>query len=385
MIEVMTAGESHGPGMIAMVRGLPSGLTVDEAFIQHELSRRQQGYGRGGRQKIETDQADILSGVMHGKTTGSPVTLAVWNKDWENWKNTRPAPVKKPRPGHADLSGVYKYSLQNDIRQVLERASARETAARVAGGALSKLFLNSFGVEIVSHVVSWAGIPINTEGMTLAQIRDRSRASDLGCACDDATAKIIRERIDRAAAEGDTLGGIIEVIVSPFPPLLGSYQTPEQKLDARIAGAVLSVQAMKGIEFGIGFEYGKTPGKYAHDEIYFDAEKKGYYRQTNRAGGIEGGMSNGQPIVFRVVKKPIPTLMTPLKTVHLDTHAAEEAVKERSDVTALPAAGVVIENAIAPVLASAFLERYGADDMKRIREAFEADPALKEFRWNESV
>ncbi len=376
MIEYITAGESHGKGMIIVIKGIPSNLEVDENFINNELSRRQKGYGRGKRMKIETDKIEILSGVWKGKTTGSPITIVIWNKDYENWKNKETTPILEPRPGHADLIGGYKFNHLDDLRKVLERSSARETAARVAGGALVKLFLKEFGIEIFSHVVNWGGIEIDTSNLTLEEIKKLSSESEIQSACDKATEERIKKLIDEAKNNGDTIGGIIEVIVQNVPPFLGSYQTFEEKLDARIAETVLSIQAIKGIEFGLGFKYAYISGKKAHDEIFYNNK---YYRKTNNAGGIEGGMSNGMPIVFRAIMKPIPTLMSPLSTVNISSKTKVEAVKERSDVTAVGACGVVIENSIAFVLANALISRYGGDDLNLIKENFKNDKFLKEF------
>lgn len=381
LITYQTAGESHGKGIIAMVAGIPAGLAVDEEFINSELARRQSGYGRGGRMKIETDRADILTGVRDGKTIGSPITLAVWNKDYENWKSKTVEKIHKPRPGHADLVGAYKYGLTDDIRHVLERSSARETAARVAAGALAKLFLARFGIGIFSHVVEWGGIKVDTSGMTLNEIRERAELSELRSAADKDTEANIKALIDQYKTAGDTMGGVIEAVIAPVPPMLGSYQTAGTKLDARIAAAVMSIQAIKGIEFGAGFELAALPGSRAHDQIYIDNNTGEYYRKTNRSGGTEGGMSNGSPIVFRAAMKPIPTLMKPLDTVDISSSEPAKAVTERSDVTAVAAAGVVIENAAAVVIADAILERYGCDNMDMILRNFDNDPDLKHFRW----
>lgn len=383
MISYVTSGESHGKGMFITISGLPSNIRVDLSVIDHELSRRQQGYGRGGRMKIETDRAEILSGVMHGRTTGAPVTIAVWNKDWENWKDKKPEPVLAPRPGHADLSGAYKYGLKDDIRMVLERSSARETAAKVAGGALVRQFLKEFHIDLFSHVVDWGGVAIDTTGMSHKSIRDKAEKSELRCACDDKTEKKIMEMIDQAKIDGNTIGGTVETIIHPIPPLLGSYQVSSERLDARIAATVLGIQAVKGIEFGLGFRYSGTFGKDAHDEIFYNRERNQYYRNTNHAGGIEGGMTNGEPVVFRAVMKPIPTLMSSLNTVNISTKQGEGAARERSDVTAVAACGVVIENAVTFDIANALVSRYGSDDMELILKLFKHDEALKEFRWKD--
>ncbi len=377
MIEYITAGESHGKGMIVVLKGIPSNLRIDEDFINNELERRQKGYGRGGRMKIEKDKVDILSGVCKGKTTGSPITMAIWNKDYENWKNKDVETFLAPRPGHADLIGGYKFNHLDDLRKVLERSSARETAARVAGGAVIKLLLKEFGIDIFSHVVNWGGIEINTEGFPYEEIKKRAISSEIASCCDKSTELKVKSLIDNAREKGDTVGGIIETIILNVPPFLGSYQTWEEKIDAKIAYAVLSIQAIKGIEFGLGFGYAFRGGKKAHDEIFYNG---GYYRKTNNAGGIEGGMTNGMPIVFRSVMKPIPTLMSPLATVNINTKDKVEAVKERSDVTALPACGVVIENVVAFVIANALIERYGGDNIDLMKKNFQNDEYLKEFK-----
>lgn len=381
MIEYLTSGESHGKGIFVTIKGIPSNLSIDVDFINGELKRRQGGYGRGMRMKIEADSVDILSGVANGKTTGSPITMAIWNKDYENWKGREIPPVLSPRPGHADLIGGYKYAHLDDLRKVLERASARETAGRVAAGALAKLFLREFNIEIFSHVVNWGGIEIETSHLTLGEIKELSSRSDISSACNKETEERIKNMIDQAREEGNTIGGIIETIILHCPPFLGSYQSYEEKLDARISEAVLSIQAVKGIEFGLGFKYASTPGKMAHDEIYYDKERGKYFRKTNRAGGIEGGMSNGMPIVFRAVMKPIPTLMSPLSTVNITTKESVEAIKERSDVTAVAACGVVIESVTAIVIADALMRRYGGDEIELIKRNFKNDPALLMFDY----
>lgn len=379
MIELITAGESHGKAMIATLSGVPAGIAFDEDFINAQLAQRQKGYGRGGRMKIETDEAEVIAGVREGKTTGSPIVLAVWNKDWENWKGKSTPPVLKARPAHADLCGAYKYDHLDDIRHVLERASARETAARVAGSAVARLFLKQLGIEIFSHVVNFGGIEIDTSALSFDEIRARAAKSELRCAADESTEQKIKEKIDRCIEQGDTLGGIVEVIVPRFPAMIGSYQTAEAKLDAQIARTAISVQACKGVQFGLGFGLASVSGKNAHDEISYDGT---YRHESNRAGGINGGMSNGMPIVFRAVMKPIPTLMSPLSTVNIQTKEAVSAVKERSDVTAVPAFGVVMENAVCIDLANAIFTRYGSDHLSQIKKNLEADDAQKEFGWN---
>jgi chorismate synthase len=381
MIEYITSGESHGRGMSVTIKGIPSNLKIDEDFINSQLNSRQSGYGRGERMKIESDRVEILAGITNGFSNGSPINIIIWNSDYENWKNKVPEKVLRPRPGHADLVGAYKFGLTDDIRRVLERSSARETAARVAAGAVARLFLKEFGIEIFSHVVNWGGIKIDTSKLTVKEIKARVLASDLHSACDEETGTKIRAMIDAARKAGDTVGGIIETIVSPIPPFLGSYQTDGEKLDANIARTVLSIQAVKGIEFGIGFAYASTTGRDAHDEIYYSDSGKQYYRKTNRAGGLEGGMTNGREIIFRAVMKPIPTLMTPLRSVNIKTKSPENAVTERSDTTAVAACGVVIENAVAVDIANAIISRYGSDDLELIKRNFRGDPALELFRW----
>lgn len=381
MIRYITSGESHGKAMCVTIEGIPAGLSLDENFINKQLARRQQGYGRGGRMKIETDKAEVITGVRNNKTIGSPITLIVWNKDWENWKNTTPEPVLKPRPGHADLTGAYKYNMLADIRNVLERSSARETAARVAGTAVARLFLNELGIDIFSHIVNFGSVKIDTTSLSYDEIKSKAYTSDIACACTPDVEKTIKDKIDQCKKNGDTLGGVIEIVIRNIPPFLGSYQSHNTKLDAQLAQTVLSLQAIKGIEFGMGFDYANNTGKNAHDEIYFDETKKQYYRKTNRAGGIEGGMSNGNPLIFRAVMKPIPTLMTPLDTVNIATQQAEKAVKERSDITAVPAAGVVLENIIAVDIANAIIVRYGGDNMNLIKQAIGGDKYLGMFSY----
>lgn len=381
MIEYITSGESHGKGMTVTMRGVPAGLQIDEEFINKELNRRQGGYGRGDRMKIETDTVDIISGVREGRTIGSPVTMIVWNDDWKNWQDKPKEPIFNPRPGHVDLLGVYKYEMFDDIRNVLERASARETTARVCAGAVAKLLLKEFGIRIISHVVRYGEIEIDTSGLSYDEIWARAEKSDLRAACDETQAARIRQLIDTCQAEGDTLGGIIETVIYPVPPFLGSYQDFNQKLEGQIAGAVLGVQAMKGIEFGRGFELGRIRGKQAHDEIYLDQDKK-YYRRTNRCGGFEGGVTTGTPIVFRTAKKPLSSLTSPLDTVDILKKIPVKAVKERSDVVALGAAGVVLEHVAALPVVNAILERYGSDNMAMILRHFKSDAFLKEFNWH---
>lgn len=373
MFRFLTAGESHGPSLTAIVEGMPAGLALDREKLNHELARRQRGYGRGGRMRIEQDQADILSGVRFGQTLGSPITLTIHNRDWTNWEKRMAAfgepqgdAVLTPRPGHADLPGLMKYE-RSDIRDILERASARETAARVAVGAVAKQMLSELGVEIVSHVTNIGGITAEIQGLTAAQISAKRDQSELGCADELAETKM-KQAIDNAKAAGDTLGGIFEIIACGLPAGLGSHVQWDRRLDTRVAAAVMSIPAIKGVEFGDGFALANRPGSAAHDEIYFSKEN-GFYRGSNRAGGIEGGITNGENVVVRAVMKPIPTLMKPLNSVALDSLDAAKANTERSDVCAVPAAAIVGEAMLAIVLADVFLEKFGGDTIGDLKQA----------------
>ncbi|MBQ5636164.1 MAG: chorismate synthase [Selenomonadales bacterium] len=364
MFRFLTTGESHGQCLTAIIEGLPAGLKVNVDKINEELAKRQQGYGRGGRMKIETDRVDIVSGVRFGETMGDPITLRIQNKDWENWTDRMSvsgmpagAPVTAARPGHADLSGILKYD-RTDIRDILERASARETAARVAVGALCKQFLESCGISLVAHVTNIGGV-----AMTDADIQDwdHYRASEMRCTNEAVEARM-KQAIDEAKQAGDTLGGVFEVIVRGSMVGLGSHTQWDRKLDAKIAAAMMSIQAIKGVEIGVGFEYGDLPGSQAHDELFYE-EGRGYYRTSNRAGGLEGGMTNGEDIIVKAVMKPIPTLMQPLSSVDVHTHEAVKACRERSDVCAVSAASVVGEAMMAIVMTEAVLEKFGGDCM----------------------
>ena len=364
MFRFLTTGESHGQCLTAIIEGLPAGLKVNVDKINEELAKRQQGYGRGGRMKIETDRVDIVSGVRFGETMGDPITLRIQNKDWENWTDRMSvsgmpagAPVTAARPGHADLSGILKYD-RTDIRDILERASARETAARVAVGALCKQFLESCGISLVAHVTNIGGV-----AMTDADIQDWDHysASEMRCTNEAVEARM-KQAIDEAKQAGDTLGGVFEVIVRGSMVGLGSHTQWDRKLDAKIAAAMMSIQAIKGVEIGVGFEYGNLPGSQAHDELFYE-EGRGYYRTSNRAGGLEGGMTNGEDIIVKAVMKPIPTLMQPLSSVDVHTHEAVKACRERSDVCAVSAASVVGEAMMAIVMTEAVLEKFGGDCM----------------------
>lgn len=366
----LTAGESHGPQLSAIVEGIPAGVNLSAETINIDLVRRQQGYGRGDRMKIESDSAQLLSGVRWGETIGSPVTLVVRNRDWENWSEKMSVlpefrddsiAVTRPRPGHADLSGVMKYHL-SDIRNVLERSSARETAVRVAVGAVAKALLAEFGIRVGGFVAELGGINAVAPQEPLETLWRNAAASETFC-CDPVAEVEMKRIIDVAKAAGDTLGGVVEVQVIGVPPGVGSYVQWDRKLDARLAMALMSVQAIKGVEIGIGFEAACRPGSRVHDEIFYQG---GYKRASNNAGGIEGGMSNGEPIVVRAAMKPIPTLYTPLRSVDMRTHEPFEATVERSDTCAVPAALVVAEAVVAIEIADALLEKFGGDSVVEI-------------------
>jgi chorismate synthase len=368
-----TAGESHGRGLIALIEGVPAGLEISAANdIDPELKRRQGGYGRGDRMKIEQDRAEFISGVRFGETLGSPLALVIWNRDWENWQTAmshEPVPgaddealrrVHLPRPGHADLVGVLKYD-RHDARDILERASARETTARVAVGAIAKTFLRKFGVTIGSHIVSMGDVAALAPALLPDDLNAAADSSPVRTLDREAEKRMI-EAIDRAKATGDTLGGCFEVVVRGVPPGLGSHVSWDRRLDGRLAQALMSIQAMKGVEIGLGFEAARRFGSQVHDTI-----ETGYTRATNRAGGLEGGMTTGEPLVLRVAMKPLSTLMRPLGTVDIQTGERGQAVTERSDVAALAAAGVVGEAMVAIVLADAMLEKFGGDAMAEVR------------------
>jgi len=375
----LTAGESHGEALVAVIDGVPAGLPLTEAEINEDLARRQKGYGRGGRMKIERDRVHLTSGVRWGLTLGSPITLTVPNLDWENWKATMsvaaPEPdaaakqITRPRPGHADLAGAMKYG-HRDIRNVLERSSARETTARVAVAGVAKKLLSEFGIQILSHVVEIGGIRVGELDLPWAEIQRRAEASEVRCVDGEAERRII-EAIDNAKAKGDTLGGIFEVVALGCPVGLGSYVQWDRRLDGRLAQAFCAIQAIKGVEVGLGFETARRPGSQVHDEILYDADA-GFKRTTNNAGGLEGGVTNGQPVVVRAAMKPLSTLRTPLRSVDVATKEAVEAVVERSDVCAVPAAGIVGEAMMAIVLAQAFLEKFGGDSLEEIRRNYDA-------------
>ncbi|MHB8157379.1 MAG: chorismate synthase [Desulfocucumaceae bacterium] len=372
MIRFVTAGESHGPALTAVVENLPSGIPVTEEYINLQLVRRQGGYGRGGRMKIESDRVRFRAGVRGGFTLGSPVAMEIENRDWENWSEIMdPGPpaqtgkkvVTRPRPGHADLSGAIKYG-HRDIRNVLERASARETAARVAVGSIARRLLEELGVTIVGAVAGIGPVASEIPDCTPEELAVLVSLSELGCA-DVKAGVLMKKEIDRAKESGDSLGGIFEIRVYGLPPGIGSYTSWDRKIDGRLAGAIMSIQAMKGVEVGAGFAAARTPGSQVHDEIFYEKEK-GYYRKTNRSGGIEGGMTNGGTVVIRAAMKPIPTLYKPLKSVDIVTREPFEASVERSDVCAVPAACVVGEAVTAWEIARACLEKFGGDSLEEI-------------------
>ncbi len=372
-----TAGESHGPGLFALVDGMPAGVEIDRDLIDNELRRRQGGYGRGGRQKIETDKAEYLSGVRLGKATGAPIVLHVKNKDSRLDDLERTPPLYKPRPGHADLAGAAKW-LTTDCRETLERASARETAARVAAGALSRCLLKPFGIEAFGFVraVGPATGDFEVTVDNWREMLDRRDANDLYCP-DEAAAEQMRSFIRDQKMAKDTAGGIIECHVFGCPVGLGSSMNWFDKLDSKIAGAVMGIQAFKGVEIGLGFETARRPGSQVHDEIFFDEQQRetptlGYTRGSNNAGGLEGGMTNGQPIVVRAAMKPISTLGKPLRSIDLNTKESSEAGWERSDVSAISAAGVVLENVVAFEVAAAFVDKFGGDSVGELRQNYDS-------------
>ncbi|MBI3315734.1 MAG: chorismate synthase [Candidatus Omnitrophica bacterium] len=372
MLRFLTSGESHGKCLVAILEGMVAGLGVKPESIDRELARRQEGYGRGGRMTIEKDRVEILSGIRGDKTIGGPIALMIANKDF---KIHELPVVKRPRPGHADLVGVLKYG-RGDVRDILERASARETAARVAVGAISKIFLSEFNIDILSHVVSIGGVTADTEGMSFEEIKRRSSASPMHCA-DKHVEKKMMTRVDEAKNSKDTIGGVFEVIARGVPVGLGSFVHYDRRLSAKLCAALMSIQAVKGVEVGLGFQVSRRLGRDVHDEIFYD-KKKGFYRKTNRAGGLEGGVSNGENIVLRAATKPYATLMSPLRSVHIESKARESATVERSDVTAVPACGVVGEAMVAFELAKSLLEKFGGDSLKETRRNF--DGYLKQVR-----
>ncbi|MGK9249991.1 chorismate synthase [Paenibacillus humicus] len=379
-LRYLTAGETHGPQLTAIIEGLPSNLQLDFEELNFQLHRRQLGYGRGRRMQIEKDTADIVGGVRHGRTTGAPVALVVANNDWKHWTsvmNIEPIEggdeakrrVHRPRPGHADLNGGLKYNLK-DLRNVLERSSARETAARVAVGAVARQLLAAFGIKVAGQVIRIGEIEAPPNDLSADELRELTEQSSVRVV-DKATEARMTAYIDQIKAEGDSIGGVVECIIEGAPVGLGSHVQWDRKLDSRIAGAVVSINAFKGCEIGIGFEAGVLRGSQVHDPILY-SEERGYHRASNRAGGFEGGMTTGEPIVVRGVMKPIPTLYKPLASVDIDTREPFTAQVERSDSCAVPAASVVMEHVVAWEVARAFLEKFGGDSMEEIRANYDA-------------
>ncbi len=376
-LRLITAGESHGPGLTCIVEGLPAGLAVDRDALNRDMARRQLGHGRGGRMKIEKDAAEVTAGIRHGRTLGGPVALQVANRDYANWEDRmNPWPVEAeiaevhlPRPGHADLVGTQKYGL-SDVRDILERASARETAARVAGGGLAKAFLAAVGVQVFSHVIQINSVraPLRPD---LAPA-DFAAVDESPVRClDPAASAAMVEEITRLRKANESLGGVFEVRAFGLVPGLGSHVSWEERLDGRLGQAILSIQALKGVGIGDGFELAGTPGSEAHDEIFWSAER-GYHRETNRAGGLEGGMTNGEPLVVTGAMKPLPTLTKPLRSVDIATKEPAQALRERTDSTTVPAAGVVAEAMVAFVLADAYRAKFGGDHIDDVRAALAA-------------
>ncbi len=374
-MSLITAGESHGPGLTCIVEGLPAGLQLDQDGIDRDLARRQLGHGRGGRMKIESDTATVTAGVRHGRLLGGPIALQVANRDYENWEERMsPWPVEAdvpevhlPRPGHADLVGAWKYGT-TDIRDVLERASARETAARVAGGALCRQFLEALGVTIRSHVVRIGTVATAPRSEPLS-IEDFAAVDDdpVRCLDPEVSAQMV-EHINVQRKANESIGGTFEVVVFGLVPGVGSHVSWESRLDGRIAGAICSIQAVKGAAFGDGWDLPARPGSEAHDEIFF-SDERGYYRETNRAGGLEGGMTTGEPLLAQGAMKPLPTLTKPLRSVDISTRQPAEALRERTDSCTVPAAGVVAEAMLAFVLADAYREKFGGDHIDDARQA----------------
>lgn len=375
MLRFLTGGESHGPGLTGIIEGFPANVAIDSNEINKDLARRQHGYGRGGRMKIETDKIRFLSGVRGGKTLGSPVTFLIENKDYENWSpymnpcevDWQTRQVTAPRPGHADLSGCMKYGF-DDVRNVLERSSARETATRVAIGSIIRQFLRHFDIAAICHVINIGGIVANSADLSIDELK-KAELSPVRVADQNAEKKIM-ELIDRTREEGDSLGGIFEIVITGVPVGLGSYVQWDRKLDARLACALQSIQGIKGVEFGRGFDCAFHKGSEVHDEIYYK-ENTGYYRLTNHAGGIEGGMSNGQPIIIRCVMKPIPTLYKALRTVDIKTKQPCRATVERSDICAVPAASVIGEAVALTVIGEELLRKFGGDSLEEVKSRWQ--------------
>lgn len=378
MLRYLNGGESHGKCLLAILEGVPSGLSLTPDMVNHDLARRQKGYGRGGRMRVEEDRVEFSCGVRHGKTLGNPIGLMILNKDWENWKEVMavepssvpPAKVvTRPRPGHADLVGAIKYG-HRDIRNVIEKASARETAIRVAVGGVAKAVLAQFGMRVVSYTTEIGGIVARKPDDPM-EAYDRAETSEVRCPEKEAGARMV-EQIRTAKHRGDTLGGVFEVVVTNPPIGLGSYAQWDRRLGARLAMAAMSIQAMKGVEIGMGFEAARRFGSEVHDDIYYEPDGAGFFRKTNNAGGLEGGITNGQPIVLRVAMKPISTLYNPKQSVDIETKEAFDATVERSDICTVPAAGVVGEAVIAFEMANAMMEKFGGDSLEEMKRNYDA-------------
>jgi chorismate synthase len=376
-LKLITAGESHGPGLTCVVEGLPAGLQLDREALDRDLARRQLGHGRGGRMKIESDRVDVTAGVRHGHTLGGPIAMQVHNRDYANWEErmnpwpveAQTAEVHLPRPGHADLVGTQKYGLA-DVRDILERASARETAARVAGGAVAKEFLRALGVEVYSHVLQITSVTApRRDDLTAADFADVD-SSPVRCLDPEATRAMVAE-INKLRKANESLGGVFEVRAFGLVPGLGSHVSWEERLDGRLAMAICSIQAIKAVSIGDGYEVAGLPGSLAHDEIFYSRER-GYFRETNRAGGVEGGMTNGDPLVVRGSMKPLPTLTKPLRSVDIATREPAQALRERTDSCTVPAAGVVAEAMVAFVLAQAYRQKFGGDHIDDVKQALAA-------------
>jgi chorismate synthase len=378
MLRYLNGGESHGKYLLAVLEGVPAGLPLTPDMVNSDLARRQKGYGRGGRMRVEEDRVEFACGVRHGRTLGNPIGLLIPNKDWENWKEVMAvepsqAPpskvVTRPRPGHADLVGAIKYG-HRDIRNVLEKASARETAIRVAIGGVAKALLGRFGMRVVSYTTEIGGVTANRVDDPLVAY-EKAEASEVRCPDEGAGNRMI-ERIRVAKHQGDTLGGVFEVVVTNPPIGLGSYAQWDRRLSSRLAMAAMSIQAMKGVEIGMGFESARRPGSEVHDEIYYEQDGKRFHRKSNNAGGLEGGITNGEPIVLRVAMKPISTLYSPKKSVDIETKEPFDATVERSDICTVPAAGVVGEAVIAFEMANAMIEKFGGDSLEEMKRNYDA-------------
>lgn len=385
LLRYLTAGESHGRGLVGIIDGIPAGLEIEASFINAQLARRQGGYGRGGRMKIEKDEVEIISGIRHGKTLGSPISFLIWNRDWKNWSEAMRAEpggdeqlksVQVPRPGHADYVGAVKYG-HKDVRNVLERASARETAARTALASVARKFLEEFNIHIASRVISIASVvdAETAENIQVEKLNALTDASPVRC-LDKESEKEMMAVIDAARKTGDTVGGVVEVRVSGLPIGLGSYAQWDRRLEGELSSALMSLNAIKGVEVGLGFEGARSLGSKAHDELFWNEDKTLVTRKTNRSGGIDGGISTGETLVVRAAMKPLSTLMEPLRSINLKTKEEVLAHIERSDVCAVPAAAIIGESLVALVLADAFLTKYGGDSLLEIRAHYQASKMI---------